>query len=307
MIAPGSTGKTVFLTAINDVCEGSHLPSGLFFGSDNPLATNQILEQQRRRKEELQNGGSPSTQDDYQIEYCLQEGEETRVKLVTNELIGQVLTGTTETSKPDQKQLYERYVSRMQSAHTLLPMVAPPVSDGDSHDDERFKEHLRLTNSYLRHALKLHDVSSPCSVAIVVSKIDMLFADEQQARAGLTDDILRRALGSLVRTVIESPKVREAVIIPISSFGFGRGEAIEPAQNSNGRGRPMQRLNAASMEPFNVVGLLSWVLLNSLLPQEVDSGEQETIIARVVRSLAEDVEALDPWRVPIKHRGQPVA
>lgn len=308
MIARPAAGKTTMLTAINEVCEGSHLPSGLFFGVDDPLKSNEILKQLQRRRDELQNEDGPgSTQHDYALEYGLQEGEETRVKFRTHEVIGQVLTGTDPDSTPAQKQLYERYVQKLGMAHALVPMIAVPNGDSDAHSRLQYREDLRLTNAYLRKALKLHTSEAPCAVAIVVTQIDTLFPSDKQARQALTDSVLREALAPLVQTVAASDKVREAVIVPTSSLGFGRAEVIEDSAGAIDHRGPLHRLMAEELDPFNVAGLLVWLLLNSLLPQTVVSGDQETVISRVVQMLDDDLVALAPWLVPIKKRGRVLA
>ena len=307
MIARPTAGKTTMLTAINEVCEGAHLPSGLWFGVDDPLKSNEILQRLHQRREELHTEVGPSsTQDDYELEYCLEEGEESRVKFVTHEVIGQVLTGTTPDSTPAQRTLYDRYLKKLGSANALVPMIAVPQGDADPHSRSQFKEDLRLTNAYLRQALKLHAADTPCVVAIVVTKIDTLFPTEKQARQTLTNDVLREALAPLVQTVAASEKVREAVIVPTSSLGFGRSEEVDGDEgNSNHRG-PLHRLVGEELDPFNVTGLLVWLLLNGLTPQSIPMGDHETVFGRVVQMLADDLDALAPWLMPIKKRGRVV-
>ena len=308
MIARPAAGKTTMLNALNEVCEGAHLPSRLYFGVDDPLKANEILQNLRRVRDELQTEVGPgSTQHDYAMEYFLQEGEQTRVKFTTHEVIGQVLTGTTPDSTPAQRQLYDRYVQRLANANALVPMIAVPHGDGDSQSRAQYKEDLRLTNSYTRQALKMRGADDHCAVAIVVTKIDTLFSSEQQARQSLTDDVLKQALAPLVQTVCASEKVREAVIVPTSSLGFGRSEEVESASNYIDRRGPLHRLLGDELDPFNVTGLLAWLLLHSLLPQSVATGEQEAVIARVVQMLADDLDTMSPWLVPIKHRGRVIA
>ncbi|MBS0202895.1 MAG: hypothetical protein JSS49_08365 [Planctomycetes bacterium] len=304
MIGRPATGKTVALTAINEVCEGSHLPSGLYFGVSDPLKSNEILRQLRRRTEELQgDAGLPSTQDDYVLEYDLEEGDETRVRFQTHEMIGQVLTGTDSDSPPAQRQLYDRYCGRLASAHVLVPMIAVPPASDNVDGLRQYKEDLRLTSAYLRQAIKMHTSDKPCAVAIGMTQLDAMFPSEQRARETLTDDVLRESLAPLVQAVSMMSKVREAAIIPTSGFGFGRAEAIgRNTGDRNPRGT-LHRLVSDDIEPFNIVGLLTWVLLHGLLPQDVPHASQEATIGRLVNLLADDLDAISPWIVPIKHRG----
>lgn len=305
MIARPAAGKTTFLTAINETCEGTHLPSGLHFGVKDPLAANQLLQSIRQRRKELQSdNGLASTQHAEEMHYLLQEGEETRVEFVTHEVIGQVLVGTTDNSPAAVRQMYDSYVGTLRQANTLVAMVPAPTSEDDGASRVQYKEDLRLTNAYLRHALSLHNEETHCAVAIVVTKLDALFSTEKEARAALTDGVMKQALGPLVQTVAASSKVRDAVIVPTSSFGFGRSEVIaDSSELSGGRGT-LHRLIGDEMEPYNIAGLLVWTLLHGLLPQTVSTGEQEMAIAKTVQSLADDLEELNPWLVPIKSRGK---
>lgn len=307
MIARNAAGKTAALTAINDVCEGTHLPSGLLFSVSDPLAANRLLQSMRNRRIDLQSDhGIESTQNAEELQYRLQEGDETRVEFVTHEVIGQILVGTTSDSPPQARQMYENYVERLRQANVLMVMVPAPTDMDDEQGRITFKEDLKLTSAYLRHALDKHDANSPCSVAIVMTKLDAMFSSEQDARAALSDPVLRQALSPLVHSVIGSSKVRDAVIVPTSSLGFGRTEEIEnSADLTGGRGR-LHRLIGQELEPFNIVGLLVWSLLYGLLPQTVKTGEQEMAIASTVQKLSDDLDALQPWLVPIKSRGQAV-
>src|SRR5262249_27316181 len=156
---------------------------------------------------------------------------------------------------------------------------------------------------YLREALRLRPQKQPAAVALVLSKIDTLFENAEQARASLTDAVLLDALGPLVSLVEKSKRVSEAVIAPVTAFGFGkavlREAESEPAGEADaedelGVGEPVWLLReGATPEPFNLVGLFLWTLLAGLVHAAgPDVLAAESGLGTVCRTLRDDLEAV---------------
>jgi hypothetical protein len=120
------------------------------------------------------------------------------------------------------------------------------------------------------------------AVALVLSKVDTLFKDAEEARASLTDDVLRRALGPLVRLLEQSARVCDAVVIPVTAFGFGNAvlreqgadrEGVPPEASDDPFGaEPVWLLKeGASPRPYNLDTLVIWTLLFGLLNQDAQN------------------------------------
>jgi hypothetical protein len=146
-------------------------------------------------------------------------------------------------------------------------------------------------------------------VAIVLSKIDTLFPDAAEARAALTDDALRAALGPLVNLVRTSPRVSDAAVIPVTAFGFGTavlrdgdggraGAADEPFG-----AEPVWLLReGVSARPYNLDTLFLWTLLLGLYTQVGHGVDPATGIRGIYRRLSDDLEAAAPWLLAVKGR-----
>ena len=150
------------------------------------------------------------------------------------------------------------------------------------------------------------------AVALVLSKIDTLFEDPVEARACLTDDVLRTALGPLVHLIDKSARVSEAVIIPVTAFGFGNAVLREQPGERAGAppgsadepfgAEPVWLLReGVAPHPFNLDTLFIWTLLYGLLSQAeggaTGAGPEENDICRMLR---EDLDAGDPWLLSLK-------
>ncbi|QDT22500.1 hypothetical protein [Gimesia chilikensis] len=304
MIATGATGKTAIQTAWFEEAVDIPLSSGLTFGTEDPMMANEILQDLRRRRDEAESGGYNTSQDAYEMRFELCEAEDAVAELITNEAIGQVLTGTNSSSTDLEMHEYENLLERASNSHALLPMVAVPPLGGSRQDEQRFMEDNRLVAKYLSTALRRHGDRASCSVGIVVTKLDSLFDSEEEARNELTDELLMRWLRPLVQVVNQSQKVFSAAIIPTSAFGWQNAEPIVSPSESGAT--TMYRLKDRYAESYNTTPLLLWTLLNGLLPVQYErtSAEQEAAVSRVVHMLASDLEHMPHWCIPIKEAGR---
>ena len=117
------------------------------------------------------------------------------------EVIGQVLTHTLPDSAAEQQAHYDEYLKSLVNTHVLWAVVPCPPPNPGARDRRRYANDLRITLAYLREALRLRSLEQPVAVALVLSKIDTLFKDAEEARAALTDDVLRTSLGPLVHLI----------------------------------------------------------------------------------------------------------
>jgi hypothetical protein len=149
------------------------------------------------------------------------------------------------------------------------------------------------------------------AVALVLSKIDLPFQDADEARASLTDEVLRTSFGPLVHLIEQSPGVADAVAIPVTAFGFGNavprkkdereGAHPEPVDEAFGHEPVWLLREGASAEPYNLLALFIWTLLSGLLSQAGHGSlEEDTEIGRICRTLCHDLDAVDPWFLPLK-------
>ena len=93
----------------------------------------------------------------------------------------------------------------------------------------------------------------------MLSKIDALFQDAEEARSSLTDDVLRASFGPLIHLVERSRQVSDAVIVPVTAFGFGNAVLREMGGEREGTDPESQD------EPFGSEPI--WLLREGVSPQ----------------------------------------
>src|SRR5262249_22770113 len=154
--------------------------------------------------------------------------------------------------------------------HVLWAVIPCQPADPGASDRRRYANDLRITLAYLREALRLRSLEQPVAVALVLSKIDALFRDAEEARASLTDEVLRGSFGPLVDLIEQSPRVSDAVVIPVTSFGFGNAilrekgggrEGAPAAEDDPFASEPIWLLReGVSAQPYNLATLFHWTL-----------------------------------------------
>src|SRR5262249_8723019 len=145
------------------------------------------------------------------------------------------------------------------NTHALWAVIPCPPSNPSPRDRRRYANDLRITGAYLREAMRLRPVEHPVSVALVLTKIDTLFRNEEEARAATGDERLRGALGPLVHLVETSLRVREAAVIPVTAFGFGNAVLREEVGGREGT------VPSPSDDPFGPEAI--WLLREGMPPQ----------------------------------------
>ena len=258
----------------------------------------------------LQASGLPPTLEPSQIRYYLYEGDQQRVVYKMREVIGQVLTHTMPDSSQEQQARYDEYLKTLVNTHALWAVIPCCPPNPSARDRRRYSNDLRITSAYLREALRLRTMDQPAAVALVLSKIDTLFEDAGEARATLTNDVLRSALGPLVHLVDQSTHVSEAVILPVTAFGFGNavrregdGGPAEPDDDPFGSEPVWLLKENAAPQPFNLDTLVVWTLLFGLRAQENPTMlEDRSDIGGLCRMLEDDLLGEDRWIVPLKGR-----
>jgi hypothetical protein len=310
-IGRGQAGKTALFHALGESLVGDFLASGLHVDAADPREVAQMIREAEETQRLLQMSGLPPTLHVSQTRYCLYDGDEQRVVYRMREVIGQILTHTLPDSGEPLQARYGEYLKTLINTHVLWAVVPCPPQDAGPRDRRRYANDLRITLAYLREALRRRSLKQSAAVALVLSKIDALFGSPEEARAALTDDVLRDSLGPLVQLIDQSAHVSDAVIIPVSSFGFGTAVLREPGGEREGAppesadepfgSEPVWLLReGAAASPFNLHTLFLWTLLLGLLRQSGPAGEDDPEVGEVCRLLGGDLEAGDAWLVPLK-------
>jgi hypothetical protein len=308
MIGRGHVGKTALFRVLQRFALQYELPSRLQFDMQDPTILTGAMQRYQATARAMHEDGLAQTVDAESVEFRLFEGDAERLVIHSAEVIGQILTHTTADSPPEQKAKYAKYLSHLAQTDVKWVVIPTPPRDSRPADMERYENDLIITRTYLREALRLRRTERPCSVAIVLTKLDSLFGDEEEARSQLTDRGLIEALHQLITMMESTPKVANAIVCPVSAFGFGNAvvkDAGEEARNG------VNVLEAGELEwilkegvvpePFNLAPLVLWTMLCGLLHQEVDEDEStQPMIARICQMLAEDLEAVGGWYVPVK-------
>jgi hypothetical protein len=312
-IGRGHAGKTALFRAMAEGPVGDFFPSGLHVDVGDPKEVARMIREAEETQRILQASGLPPTVEASQIRYYLYDGDQQRVVYKMREVIGQVLTHTLPDSSPEQQGRYDEYLKTLVNTHVLWAVIPCPPPNPTPRDRRRYSNDLRITTAYLREALRLRALEQPAAVALVISKIDTLFKDADEARAALTDDVLRRTMGPLVHLIDQSVHVSDAAIIPLTAFGFGnavlREDAGEGGQTPVATDDPFGAepiwllKEGAGPQPYNLDTLILWTLFLGLSSQEERCGpEGRSEIANLCRMLRDDLLMEDHWLLPLKGR-----
>jgi len=311
-IGRGHAGKTALFRALTEGPVGDFFPSGLHVDVGDPKEVAQLIREAEATQRILQASGLPPTLEAAQIRYYLYEGDQQRVIYKMREVIGQVLTHTLPGSASEQQTRYDEYLKSLVNTHVLCAVIPCPPPNPTPRDRRRYSNDLRITGAYLREALRLRTMEQPAAVALVLTKIDALFKDAAEARSALSDDVLRSALGPLVHLVEQSSHVAEAVILPVTAFGFGN--AVLREQGTERAGAPPESAEepfgaepiwllkeGALSEPYNLDTLVIWTLFFGLVHQDTQRGlEGSSQLAELARMLRDDLVTEDHWFLSVK-------
>src|SRR5262249_32123785 len=150
----------------------------------------QMIREAEQAQHLLHHLGLPPTLEVSEIRYHLYDGDVPRVAYQIHEVIGQILTHTLPDSAEEQQASYSQYVSNLANTRVLWAVVPCSPPNPSARDRRRYANDLRITLAYLREALRRRPPEQPVAVALVLSKIDVLFKDAEEARASLTDEVL---------------------------------------------------------------------------------------------------------------------
>jgi hypothetical protein len=305
-IGRGQAGKTALLRTLSEALAGDFFPSGLHADAGDPREVARMIREAEEAERLLHTTGLPPTRQASRVRYYLYDGAARRVVYKLREVIGQVLTHTLPDSAADQQARYAKYVRNLVNTNVLWVVIPCPPPNPGARDRRRYANDLRITLAYLREALRLRTLEGPVAVALVLSKIDVLFKDAEEARASLTDEVLRTSFGPLVHLIEQSPRVSDAVAIPVTAFGFGNAVLLEegarpgPGDEPFGAEPVWLLREGVSAEPYNLDTLFLWTLLFGLLNQAGHGVlDEDTDLGRICRTLCEDLNAVDPWLLPL--------
>ncbi len=285
------------------------LPSGLQLDVPDPKMMAASIQQHRTTRSLLRQGPNASTLDFEELEYGLFDAADQIARYQFLNTVGQVLTSPD--SSPERQVQFQKHCDFLAGGDVLWFLIPCPPRRLTTDDEERFKFDLNVVRPYLREAINSKKRRRPCSVAIVLTKVDAGFESEEEARAQLPDSRLLQLLGTVVNVVKGAPdaRVSHAAIFPVSAFGFDNALQIEtetPATTdwdhlSFELSEPAYRLKpGASFGAFNIPALVTWSMLGGLWHQEVNSHDFDDPLATASRSLCADLEAMSAWFVPIK-------
>jgi hypothetical protein len=306
-IGRGNAGKTALLRTLSEGPVGDFLPSGLHVDAGDPRDVARMIREAEEAQRLLHQFGLPPTLKASQNRYYLYDGATQRVVYKVREVIGQILTHTLPDSAAEQQTRYTEYLRSLVNTQVLWAVVPCPPPNPSARDRRRYANDLRITLAYLREALRLRSLEQPVAVALVLSKIDALFKDIEEARTALTDEVLRTSFGPLVHLIEQSSRVSDAVIIPVTAFGFGNAvlreqggeheEAHPESEDEPFGSEPIWLLReGASAQPYNLDTLLIWTLLFGLLNQAGHGVlKEDSDLGQMCRTLSADLNAIDPW------------
>lgn len=304
IIGRGHVGKTVLFNCMFFDILQNDLPSLLQLGLDDPLKTAGWIEKLLQMVRTYRQRGEWRTVNPDGFEFNVFEGASKRIRFAFQEVIGQVLTQTTDKSSPEQKQQYNQYIRCLSRADVLWVAIPCPPQERSSNDEARFRLDRSLARSYLQKALEIRQGAQPVSVMLVLTKIDSAVHSPRSARDWLSDDILLKELKPLVDVLKAAEQVSHASIVPVSALGFQKTQILDEKVTETG-GLLEEDENTyilkpdAAPEPFNISPLVILSLMCGIYHKKIDLAEQQKM-ASVFQMLESDFDSLGGWHVPIR-------
>jgi hypothetical protein len=296
MIGRERAGKTAILKSLYAGPLRRLLPSGLRFGVTNPQEMAQIQEAAREDYPGMRKHGILSTVHADVLEYFLLEAGEKRCVFQVREAVGQVFSGTTPQSRPDQQAQYKECRKHLSQAAVLWQVIPCPPASATQHDLRRLWDDVLLTLTYAIDALKNRSVGHPAALALVVTKVDTRYESAEAARKRMPGEVLRW-LADQVKDMLACPNLADVAAFPVTAYGFGAAELSPTA----GPGREWV-LKTVEPRPWNVTPLVVWSMYAGLRNSEVRAnGDQEEVLERIARVLRQDLKSLPGcWYSPLK-------
>ncbi len=303
---PPHSGKTTAFWLAKWDSLMRNLPSGMEFGVDNPRDFNANKQQAAQILQLLWTRGLPATEVLEPQSIDLFDGEQLVLSLRTADPVGQVYSQTRPDSAAEDQQLFEDQFRGLGRSESLWFFLSMPPRGGSPGDLHRFETNLKAAKTSLREALRVRPAGQTCSLAIVLSKVDLMWDSPQQARQEIADEDLLDAVQPLVSVARASDKILHAALLPISAMGFGKtvplSETSERAQTPIAgldEGEPEYVLPPGVMPEPNTLPLLVYSMVAGLLSVEVDAGRAEQLKGLYQR-LRGDLVSLDGWVIPVK-------
>lgn len=314
-IARGHGGKTAAMMSVPCML-GEQLPSGLSLGAKNPLAMAKAVQEHKQANARLQHEGYRQTLESRTVEFPLKSSGEIQCELQLRDIVGQILSHTTEDSAEPQLHRYHEYVRQAALSDVLWVIQSPPHVD-TRENLARFRDDLLITQSYLEEALRQRENPQQCTVVFVIGKVDSLFETPQQAIQQLDPERMLLMFEPLTAVVQASRVVASSAIFPLSSFGFGNAmldprseqdskERADRAEKNTARSREEEEAEwilkpGRVFEPFNLIPLLVYTIkegIGNYHPPLFSSRKKK--LEQVLKQLRSDFPRLRPWYVPVK-------
>jgi len=221
-VGRGHKGKTSLVNSMPRALDT--LPSGARIGYDDLRKLNEALIRVRQTEQDLARDGVPPTLERTFRTLGLFVDEQELLRMELSDEIGQPFTDTTPESSPEALARYADYMNATAAADVLWLIVSLPSNSSPS-SMGLFRDDLARYECWLSQTLRQRKAKQPVSVALVITKIDTLFATPKEAITQMTpswllDDLLR-PLATVIRKGVQRKNIHAAAAIPVSAFGFG--------------------------------------------------------------------------------------
>jgi len=276
-----NSGKTYLLQALQKRILEMTLSSGLEVGAVSGRDTTVLYKDVEHAEQAMPKGPLPSTIEAAAFRYALFDGAQRVLDFIYHEAIGQLLTHINGAHEHERNR--EQFVNTLVQANVvwvLLPMQCAPTG-------EPLGLHARdmhLTKGYLREALSRRPANRPVSIALLLTKADLL-GDTPQSALQRMQVVANQVAETFSPLLANSRNVAVAAVFPISALGFGNVQRLDTDAE------PQWGLReGAEMEPFNVDKLLLWALVCGVTQQQQPQDAQR--YRDVVRRLTTDLGRL---------------
>ncbi len=311
MIGRGSASKTSTLTGIaNDVVDSFLPESGLVLGYSNNL----IATRERRLREDrlatAAKTGNPQTLKRNSLSFDLLQGARTVLAVDIVDEVGQDFTNIDDDSSEEDKARRREVQADASRADVVWVFVPVTPANPQPRHEQQFRRDVAHALAELRDVVAKRPPDRPLPVAFLLPKCDRIARSAEEARSLMPDEAVRQVLNPLVNFCRVERNIADAAIFPTTTYGWGNSipgkdpdrplDQRRPSFEADDPGDLLRDPN--SMKPFNLHALVCWSLLNGLKHQDVyiTSNNETPEPVRIARLLAQDLEAMDKWIIPIK-------
>jgi hypothetical protein len=261
-VGPLNVGKSEMVDQLCLTADQVGLRSPWNLAPENPRLLNELQMRRRHVEAQLHQGPRETTLHGRTYPLILSLAGRSCLRVRVGDPVGQLVSKTILSSDAQMQNRCDVYQKFLGHANVIWMTLSCPRREASASEIRWFRDNLQLTMAYARAALDQRPEDRPCTLAVVVTRIDVRYTSEADARARMPREILAPLIRRLA-PLCEHRRLDEAVIIPVSAWGFGRGVAgtnPKPGLLLGGDEKTWLLRPGVMPVPFNLNALVRWSL-----------------------------------------------